>query len=124
MIRSSYGMVEPSQNQSPAGSNRRDIPDTFCCASNFRMRNGKTTDPARCLPGGDEFILQQFAEVLARFDLSFVGTDLLDAIHERVDATVKGFQGEGGYQVGFLGEAESFKNGKDTVGAHELRTVQ
>lgn len=45
---------------------------------------------------GDEFAaLQQFAEVLARFDLSFVGTDLLDAIHERVDATVKRLPGRG-----------------------------
>ena len=74
---------------------------------------------------GYEFAaFQEFAEVLSRLDLSFVGTDLLDAIHERVDAAVKGFQRKSGYQVGFLGEAEGFKNGKDTVGAHELRTVQ
>ena len=74
---------------------------------------------------GYEFAaFQEFAEALSRLDLSFVGTDLLDAIHERVDAAVKGFQRKSGYQVGFLGEAEGFKNGKNTVGTHELRTVQ
>ena len=105
--------------------NRRDIPDSILrCAMHLRNATERIRILHMLAGAGDEFAaLQQFAEVLARFDLSFVGTDLLDAIHERVDATVKGFQGEGGYQVGFLGEAESFKNGKDT-GAHELRTVQ
>ena len=53
-----------------------------------------------------------------------MGTDLLDAVHERVNATVKGFQRKGSYQVGFLGETKSLKDGKNTVSAHELRTVQ
>ena len=58
---------------------------------------------------GDEFAaFQQLADVLACLDLSFVGTDLLDTIHEGVDTAVKGFQRKGCYQIGFLGEAEGF----------------
>ena len=47
---------------------------------------------------GYEFAaFQEFAEVLSRLDLSFMGTNLLDAIHERVDTAVKGFQRKSGY---------------------------
>ena len=128
MMRSSSGkMVGLSVTELISVSNTEDtyLIASFvapCTCGTQRKEYGSCT----CLPGtGDEFAaFQQFADVLARFDLSFVGTDLLDTIHERVDATVKGFQGKGGYQIGFLGEAEGFKDGKDTVGAHELRTVQ
>ena len=45
-------------------------------------------------------------------------------LHEGVDTDVKGSQRKGYYQIGFLGKAEGFEDGKDTVGAHKLRTVQ
>jgi len=31
-----------------------------------------------------------------------MGADLLDAVHKRVDTTIKGFEGKGGYEVGFF----------------------
>ena len=41
----------------------------------------------------DEFAsFQNTAEESSCFDLSFVGAHLLDAIHERVDTPVEGFQ--------------------------------
>ena len=67
---------------------------------------------------------QQFTESLSRLDLSGMRAYLLDAIHKRVDASVEGFKRKSSYQVGFLGKAESFENGKYTVGTHELGTVE
>ena len=62
---------------------------------------------------GDEFAaFQQLADVLACLDLSFVGTDLLDTIHEGSIRPSK-VPMKGCYQIGFLGEAESFEDGKD-----------
>ena len=61
----------------------------------MHLRN--TTERVRILHmlagTGDEFAaFQQLADVLACLDLSFVGTDLLDTVHEGVDTAVKGFQ--------------------------------
>ena len=67
---------------------------------------------------------QQLAEVLACLYLSLVRTNLLDAVHEGVDASVEGFQGKGGNQVGFHGKTEGLEKGKDTVGTHELGAVE
>ena len=67
---------------------------------------------------------QQFTESLSRLDLSGMRAYLLDAIHKRVDSSVEGFKRKSSYQVGFLGKAEGFENGKYTVGTHELGTVE
>ena len=67
---------------------------------------------------------QQFTESLSCLDLSGMRAYLLDAIHKRVDASVEGFKRKSSYQVGFLGKAEGFENGKYTVGTHELGTVE
>ena len=53
-----------------------------------------------------------------------MGTDLLDAVHKRVDTAVKGFEGKGGYQVGLFREAKGFEHSKHTVGTHKLGAVQ
>ena len=53
-----------------------------------------------------------------------MGTDLLDAVHKRVDTSVKGFEGKGGYQVGLFRKAEGFEHSKHTVGTHKLGAVQ
>ena len=53
-----------------------------------------------------------------------MGTDLLDAVHERIDTPVESFKGKGGNKVGSLGEAESFEDGKNTVGTHKLCSIK
>ena len=73
---------------------RRHIPDGILRGA-MHLRN--TTERVRILHmlagTGDEFAaFQQLADVLACLDLSFVGTDLLDTVHEGVDTAVKGFQ--------------------------------
>ena len=67
---------------------------------------------------------QLFAEVGTRFYLALVWTNLLDTVHKRIYTPVESFQGEGGNQVGFLGETEGFEKSKDTVGTHKLGAVE
>lgn len=67
---------------------------------------------------------QQFAESGTRLDLSLVGTYLLDAVHEGVDAAVKSFERQGGNQVGPPREALCLEDGKHAVGTHELGAVE
>ena len=67
---------------------------------------------------------QEFTEIIACLDLSSVRTDLLDAIHKRIDTPIESFEGKSGNKVGFLGKAESFQNGKHTIGTHKLRTIE
>ena len=50
-------------------------------------------------------------------------TMLLDAGDLGVH-TIKGFEGKGGYEVGFFREAEGFEHSEYTVGAHKLGAVE
>ena len=49
------------------------------------------------------------------FLFGLYATHLLDTVHERIDAAVKGFQGDGGNEVGFLGKTEGFEYGIHSV---------
>ena len=75
-------------------------------------------------PGNEFAAFEQAAEVVARLNLSPVRADLLDAVHEGVDASVEGFERQGGDEVGPAREALGLEDGKDAVGRHELRAVQ
>ena len=73
----------------------------------------------------DDFTAFQYSsECGSGFYLAFMRTHLLDTVHERIDAAVKGFQGDGGNEVGFLGKTEGFEYGIHSVGTHKLGTIE
>ena len=97
----------------------------FGCSMHLRDASEGIRVLHMLLRTSDEFAsFQDTAEESTRFDLSFVRAHLLDAIHERVDTSVKSLQWDGSNQVGAFDEAESFQDSIYTVGAHELGTIQ
>ena len=65
----------------------------------------------------DDFTaFQHSSECGSGFYLAFMRTHLLDTIHERIDAAVKGFQGDG--------KTEGFEYGIHSVGTHKLGTIE
>ena len=67
---------------------------------------------------------QELAEIIACLDLPPMWTDLLDTIHKRIDTPIESFEGKSGNKIGFLRESEGFQNGKHTISAHKLRTIE
>ena len=93
------------------------------------MHLGDAAERVRILHMGfvlsnDFTAFQEFTEIIACLDLSPVRTDLLDAIHKRIDTPIESFEGKSGNKIGFLRESEGFQNGKHTISAHKLRTIE
>ena len=52
------------------------------------------------------------------------GSHLLDTIHERIKTSVESFREIAAMRSAFFAQSERFQDGINTVGAHELCTVQ
>ena len=78
-----------------------------------------------CLGLSYDFTFFQYtAECGSCLYLALVRSHLLDTIHERIKTSVESFKRNSGNEVGFLAQSERFQDGINTVGAHELCTVQ